>query len=117
LLPDGRWHFQHGPIDIVIGADGDPAALASAHEAAWTRFQDVLAELVVELRTLRSPVRGPCPLQGVIARRMWIGCRPYHSKFITPMAAVAGSVAEELIRAYERSGVARAWINNGGDIA
>jgi ApbE superfamily uncharacterized protein (UPF0280 family) len=56
-------------------------------------------------------------LQGVIARRMWIACRPYHSKFITPMAAVAGSVAEELIRAYSREGVTRAWVNNGGDIA
>jgi hypothetical protein len=26
-LPGGRWHFQHGPIDIVIGADGDAAAV------------------------------------------------------------------------------------------
>jgi ApbE superfamily uncharacterized protein (UPF0280 family) len=116
-LPDGRWHFQHGPIDIVIGADGDAAAVASAHEAAWSRFEGVLAELVAELRTLRSPVQGPCPLQGVIARRMWIACRPYHSRFITPMAAVAGSVAEELVRAYQREGVTRAWVNNGGDIA
>jgi ApbE superfamily uncharacterized protein (UPF0280 family) len=117
LLPDGRWHFQHGPIDIVIGADGDSAAVASAHEAAWSRFENILAELVTELRTLRAPVQGPCPLQGLIARRMWIACRPYHSKFITPMAAVAGSVAEELIRAYGRAGVTRAWVNNGGDIA
>jgi uncharacterized protein len=116
-LADGRWHFQHGPIDIVIGADGDAVAVAAAHEAAWTRFESVLAELVTELRTLRSPVQGPCPLQGVIARRMWLACRPYHSKFITPMAAVAGSVAEELIGAYRREGVARAWVNNGGDIA
>ena len=117
LLDPGRWHFQHGPIDIVIGAEGEAAAVAAAHAAAWTRFQTVLAELVPELRALRLPVRGPCALQGVIARRMWLACRPYHSQFITPMAAVAGSVAQELIALYQREGVSRAWVNNGGDIA
>jgi len=117
LLDGGRWHFQHGPIDIVIGGEGDAAVLAAAHEAAWHRFQTVLPELVAELPALRMPVRGPCPLQGVIARRMWQACRPYHSRFITPMAAVAGSVAQELIGWYENDSIQRAWVNNGGDIA
>ena len=117
LLPGDRWHFQHGPIDIVIGAEGDAVAVAQAHEAAWRRFETVLTELVAELPTLRSPLRGPCALRGVIARRMWQACRPYHPAFITPMAAVAGSVAQELIACYERGGVHRAWVNNGGDIA
>jgi len=117
LLDGGRWHFQHGPIDLVIGADGDATALTAAHAAAWQRFQTVLPELVAELPTLRLPVRGPCPLQGVVARRMWNACRPHHSAFITPMAAVAGSVAQELIACYARDGIARAWVNNGGDIA
>ena len=116
-LSDGRWHFQHGPIDLVIGAEGDADAVADAHEAAWQRFRSVLPELVAELPALRLPVRGPCALQGVIARRMWHACRPFHSAFITPMAAVAGSVAQELIGHYQREGIARAWVNNGGDIA
>ena len=118
LLADGRWHYQHGPIDIVIGADGDDAAaLASAHEAAWQRFRGVLAELVAELPLLRSAVAGECRLQGGIARRMWQACAPYAAGFITPMAAVAGAVAQELIGSYERAGIRRAWVNNGGDIA
>jgi ApbE superfamily uncharacterized protein (UPF0280 family) len=33
------------------------------------------------------------------------------------MAAVAGAVAQELIAVYDRPGITRAWINNGGDIA
>src|SRR5206468_10747238 len=37
--------------------------------------------------------------------------------FIAPRAAVAGAVAQELIACYERDGVRRAWVNNGGDIA
>ena len=116
-LPSGRWHFQHGPIDIVIGADGDVAALAAAHAAAWHRFETVLDELVRELPLLRTPVAGPCALQGVVARRMWHACRAVRTGFITPMAAVAGSVADELIGCYQREGIARAWVNNGGDIA
>ncbi len=38
--------------------------------------------------------------------------------FITPMAAVAGSVAEEILGAMRtRRGSTRAYVNNGGDIA
>src|SRR5450755_1827248 len=111
LLADGRWHFQHGPIDIVIGADGDPAAVGAAHAAAWQRFATILDELVAELAELRRPVAGVCRLHGVVARRMWAACAPYRAGFITPMAAVAGSVAQELIAAYERPGIETAWVN------
>jgi len=116
-LPGRRWHFQHGPIDIVIGADGAQLAVQAAHEAAWQRFATVLDELVAELPSLRQPVGGACPVRGVVARRMWDACRPHAATFITPMAAVAGSVAQELVACYERPGIARAWVNNGGDIA
>jgi hypothetical protein len=118
-LPGGRWHFQHGPIDLVIEADGDAATVAAAHEAAWARFGSVLTELVGELGLLRQPVTsllsgGP---GGRIARRMVQACAPFAPEFITPMAAVAGSVAQELIACYQRDGIRRAWVNNGGDIA
>lgn len=117
FLPNGQLHFQHGPIDIIIGAEGDVVALKQAHEAAWSRFEHVLDELVVELKMLRQPLVGACDLQGVIARRMWAACEPFSQQFITPMAAVAGSVAQELIAAYARDGISKAWANNGGDIA
>ncbi|WP_332775695.1 UPF0280 family protein [Polaromonas sp.] len=116
-LADGRWHFQHGPMDIIIGASGSPASVEMAHADAWKRFTGILDELVQELAVLRRPVRGACPLRGPIARRMWHACQPYQSRFITPMAAVAGAVAQELVACYAKSGVTRAWINNGGDIA
>ncbi len=117
FLPNGQLHFQHGPIDIIIGAEGDAIALKQAHEAAWSRFEHVLDELVAELKILRQPLVGVCDLQGVIARRMWAACEPFSQQFITPMAAVAGSVAQELIAAYARDGISKAWANNGGDIA
>lgn len=123
-LPNGRWHFQHGPMDIVIGADPlgpkGEAALALAHEQAWMRFEPLLAELMAEWPVLRLPVQTgtACPLQGGVAQRMWRACAPWADQtYITPMAAVAGSVAQELLACYARAGVARAWVNNGGDIA
>lgn len=115
-----RWHYQHGPIDLVIRADGDAVAVASAHAAAWHRFERILSELVQELPQLRMAVQASsscCPMQGPVARRMWQACKPYAENFITPMAAVAGSVAQEIAACYERPGIERAWVNNGGDIA
>ena len=44
LLPCGtRLHLQHGPIDLIIGADGDRQ---TAFQAAQERFCTVLEELV-----------------------------------------------------------------------
>lgn len=116
-LSDGRWHFQHGPIDCVIGADGNAEAVAAAHEAAWLRFTTILEELVAELPILRQHVTTSRVPQGVVARRMHLACAPYASTFVTSMAAVAGAVADELIGVYRRDGIDRAWVDNGGDIA
>jgi ApbE superfamily uncharacterized protein (UPF0280 family) len=117
-LPGGRWHLQHGPIDVVLGADGDPAAVARAEEALWGRFQGVLARLVQELPALRTDVRACPPLAGPVARRMRAATWALREEFITPMAAVAGAVADELVEAYRAEpGVRRAYVNDGGDIA
>jgi len=116
-LDANRWHFNHGPIDIVAEAHGDPYAVAAAHDAAWARFGHVLDELVRELPLLRAPVAGGVRPRGVVGARMWNACAAFSPMFITPMAAVAGSVAQELIAFYDRPGIERAWINNGGDIA
>lgn len=120
-LEDGRWHFQHGPIDLVIDASGDPQAVSRALEGAWLRFGQVLPELVSELSRLRQPVRATQAthaLRGPVARRMFEACWPHRAQYITPMAAVAGSVADELIVFFSNeAGVERAYINNGGDIA
>ena len=117
-----RWHFQHGPIDCIVSAAGDPHAVAAASARAWLRFQTILAELVDELALLRADrSASPPPARplGAVARRMVAACDPHAAdgRFITAMAAVAGSVAEELVAAFAAPGIARAAVNNGGDIA
>ena len=79
LLSDGRWHFQHGPMDLILQAEGVRDAVAQAHERAWQRFEGLLQELVNELPGLRAPVGAHCTLQGVVARRMWAACSPYRA--------------------------------------
>ena len=121
LLPDGRrLHLQDGPIDLIIEAKGNEADVRAAYEAAARRFTGLLDELCEELGELRraaDPVR--CPLKGVVARRMHAAVAPFASdEFITPMAAVAGSVAEEILGAMLAvARLDRAYVNNGGDIA
>lgn len=104
-------------MDIVIGAEGDVAAVRQAHAQAWERFRGLLQELVDELPLLRAPVDGVCALRGGVARRMWAAAEVHRPAFVTPMVAVAGAVAQELLAAYQRPGITRAWVNNGGDIA
>ena len=119
VLEDGRWHFQHGPIDLIIGIEGEPAAVQAAILRAWHRFTQVLAELVGELPSLRRPAGQGAAPQGRVAARMLAACLPHASQvFVTPMAAVAGSVADELIAFFAAEpGIRRAYVNNGGDIA
>ncbi|WP_411341025.1 UPF0280 family protein [Sphingopyxis sp. J-6] len=117
-LPDGRWHFQHGPIDLVIGADGDGDAVSGGIEGAWARFSGLLHELAAELPLLRADVSAGQEPQGPVARRMWRAALMHRPYFITPMVAVAGAVAEEMIGYFRcEPGVSRAYVNNGGDIA
>ena len=152
-LAGGRLHLQHGPIDLVIGIDGEARAVAAAERRAADAFAPVLDALVGELGALRSPVSGAASpagagvgcadghvadphagLVGPVARRMAAAARPWHPSFVTPMAAVAGAVADHVLAAIlgadgagvdgaseelcgNGRGLRRAAVNDGGDIA
>jgi ApbE superfamily uncharacterized protein (UPF0280 family) len=120
LLDGRRLHLQDGPIDLIVEAHGGEANLHAAYDAAVRRFTGLLDELCEELPALREaadPAR--CSLQGPVARRMHAAVAPFAADhFITPMAAVAGSVAEEILGAMVgETSLDRAYVNNGGDIA
>jgi len=123
LLDDGRWHFQHGPIDIVLQLAGEPQACADAIEKSWQRFECLLPELVSELFYLRQAVSAleDHVFTHHVAQRMHRAAAQAafasHDGFVTPMVAVAGSVAQELLPYLTQAGVDKAYVNNGGDIA
>lgn len=118
-LDDGRLHLQHGPIDLIIEAFGAPDEVERAYRQAIARFGDILQRLVDELPTLRRPVGDARPLlHGPVARRMAEAVWPHRAVYITPMAAVAGAVADEMLQAlvHDRA-LDKAYVNDGGDIA
>jgi len=121
LLQDGRrLHLHDGPIDLIVEAFGDACEIERAYRSAADRFVTVLDELCGELSLLRQPAREHTPLvEGVIAKRMVAAVAPYGSwTFITPMAAVAGAVAEEILYVMTSAAqLSRAYVNDGGDIA
>ncbi|HUZ65216.1 MAG TPA: UPF0280 family protein [Acetobacteraceae bacterium] len=117
FLSGGRLHLRHGPIDCLVRAWGEPREVAAAYSQAEAAFPAILPALCQELRRLRAPLPS-MPPAGPIAQRMHGACMPYADRFITPMAAVAGAVADHLLAALcTGRRLNRAFVNNGGDIA
>lgn len=122
LLPDGRrLHLNHGPIDLIVEAFGASGEVEAAYHQAAERFSTVLAELVAELPKLRQRYEAVSPTEafhGSVSRRMARAVAPHTDVFVTPMAAVAGAVADEILAALVSGRlIDRAYVNNGGDIA
>ena len=68
---------------------------------------------------LRAPLMGRMPnMRHPVAQRMVEAAWPHRTHFVTPMVAVAGAVAEHVLRGIIAvPGITLAHVNNGGDIA
>ncbi|MCU9847028.1 UPF0280 family protein [Defluviimonas sp. WL0024] len=115
----GRLRLTHGPIDVILDLAGPQATVAAAERRAARAFEGLLEALVAELAILRAPAGPGQPLpEGPVARAMTAAVAPFAAWFVTPMAAVAGAVADHLLAAlWAEPGLTRAAVNNGGDIA
>lgn len=120
MLPDERrLLLSHGPIELIVEAFGAKREIEAAYAQAGARFADILPKLVIELGPLRTPLgeQRPRP-EGPVAARMVAACWPHRAVFVTPMAAVAGAVADEILAALvDGRDLEKAYVNNGGDIA
>ena len=140
VLADGRLHLQDGPIDLLCRGWGEAGEVQAGYEQAVLAFAGVLPGLCRQLHQLRTPVAPgldpgvhradsaglevldprvkPGDYERAIAGRMIAACQPFAAGFITPMAAVAGAVADHMLAAMIRGRrLERAFVNNGGDIA
>ena len=126
MREENRLYLHHGPIDIIAHVDGPEEIRRDLYECAKKRFSTVLEELVSELKLLKLPISevNPEP-KGRIARKMFNAVRGAGT-FITPMAAVAGAVAEEILETMLNQAksdvsclekIRRMYVNNGGDIS
>ncbi|MEM7695759.1 MAG: UPF0280 family protein [Pseudomonadota bacterium] len=113
ILPDGRLALLHGPIHATVRMVDTPQAVAKARARVVARFQTLLAELCEERSALHDPDGAPVSETG---QRMAAAIAPHRPHtFVTPMAAVAGAVADTLCHA--AGPLRRVIVNNGGDIA
>ena len=120
ILADGnRLHLNHGPIDLIIEAFGETKTVQYAYEKATNKFNNVLTDLVPELSTLRSPIsQHRDTLKSPVGLRMQNAVQLFYPTFVTPMAAVAGSIADYMLKILcEGNKLSKAYVNNGGDIA
>ena len=117
MLSGDRLHLQHGPSDLIIWAEGEREL---AYRAAGKRFSTIIGEIVSELPALQERMSLlTLEPKGQVARRMHAACLPFRSiGYLTRMAAVAGSVADEILCAMRHhANISKAYVNNGGDIA
>ena len=125
-MADNRLHLQHGPIDIIAHVDAPEEVRKRLYSTASHRFSTVLEELVAEMDLLKQPWNADLPdSKGGIAQKMCFAVRG-SDIFVTPMAAVAGAVADEMLETmlFEAQKpdscvehIHRMYVNNGGDIA
>jgi ApbE superfamily uncharacterized protein (UPF0280 family) len=117
-LSNDRLRLSHGPIDVVLKAFGGRPNVARAYRAAAARFPKILPELCAELPRLRSAIGAAERPESPVGRRMFSACLPLAEDFVTPMAAVAGAVADELLaEMLAAAPLDKAYVNDGGDIA
>ncbi len=114
---DGTLHLQHGPIDLIITVDGPPDCVERVYARAHAALQPVLRDLVAELPQLRLPATAAPHVRGAVAQRMVRATAGHGTTFITPMAAVAGAVADHVLAAVRDDDALKIIVNNGGDIA
>jgi len=109
---------EYGPMRLVISAwvgkvpqrDG----CVSAARKAFSYFERVAALK----NELSSPfLRDPAPMEDPVARAMVESVREMGDKDLTPLAAVAGSLADAVADFLFERGMTRVLVNNGGDIA
>ena len=121
LLEDGRrLHLHDGPIDLIIEAFGEPRDQRCLSRSRGTLCQRPRRTLwrtrVFATGQRAETVRDHRALsRDVWWQRLHLIAR---ETFITPMAAVAGAVAEEILGTMTAAAkLSRAYVNNGGDIA
>lgn len=120
LGDEARLHLQHGPIDLIIDAIGTVAEVNLAYRQAAVAFESILETLASQLPALRQECRtGEDTLvNGDVARRMYSAVCAHSEHQVTPMAAVAGAVADHMLSCLIKDRTLdRAQVNNGGDIA
>ena len=117
-LEPGKILFDYGPMQIVLSAFADTRPMEEELTAAANYGAHLLGQISDHLAEAKksggqSSSRGLPPL----LQKMKKAAAVVEDETLTPMAAVAGTVADELTEFLVKKGATQAVVNNGGDIA
>lgn len=113
---DNRLFLRHGPINIVLEAIGIDKDLAYQNVKGY--FETLLEQLVLDMELLKEEVVFNRKFNNKISQSMQDATERYSPAFITPMAAVAGSIADNILRVLiNNTNLEKAYVNNGGDVS
>lgn len=117
-LPDGRVFVDYGPVSMVITARRQGSPFPALAEAAFPLIESSLAEISAALPVLRQP-SGTGNFSGLegLPRVMAEAVLAAGEATLTPMAAVAGTVADAVADWIFARGADSVAVNNGGDVA
>lgn len=118
ILEDGRVFFDYGPASMVVTARRGDEELSALAASAFPFLRDSLAEIAEALPILRQFPEGMdyselTGLPRVMAESVVAAGEPT----LTPMAAVAGTVADAMADWLFARGADLVAVNNGGDVA
>ena len=117
-LEDGRVFVDYGPASMVITARKGGEALSELARSAFPLIRDSLAEIADSLPTLRQyPKDADFSRLTGLARIMADSVLSTGEPTLTPMAAVAGTMADAVADWLFARGADFVAVNNGGDIA
>jgi ApbE superfamily uncharacterized protein (UPF0280 family) len=119
LFTGNRLFLQQGPVNLIIKAFGTDEQVRQAYQQACAEFGGLLEELVKELPRLRKPLSWIVPTEkNATAQAMIEAVKPFRNRWVTPMAAVAGAIADQIAAAMRaETQLDKLFVNNSGDIA
>lgn len=117
-LPDGRVFVDYGPTSMVITARRQGVPAVDLAKAVFPLIQDALGEIAKALPVLRQyPREGDFSQLEGLPQVMAEAALATGEETLTPMAAVAGTVADAVADWLFARGADLVAVNNGGDVA
>lgn len=118
VLGPGRVLFNHGPTTMVVVADRDGEPITDTICKAFDVINDALTDISVSLPELKQP---PGEIDRTrltdLAKKMLDAVLAVGEPTLTPMASVAGAVADAVADWIFDQGASRVMVSNGGDVA
>ncbi|MDF2927151.1 MAG: hypothetical protein K0R57_6065 [Paenibacillaceae bacterium] len=118
ILDGGRVLIDYGPVTMTLLAENGGKPRPELCCAAFGEVERVLTMMGADLPLLRRPpLAVPRESLSESGQRMLDSVRSTGDPELTPMAAVAGTVADRIADYLAARGAERVMVNNGGDIA